>query len=82
MRSIAILALILAAPAFAQEPSQPEIIALNEADAEACKQGKCVLVAPEAMKALLQRIERGDEYEAVAKELARRIVTERKNRCA
>ena len=77
----AFLALLLAGPAFAQEP-QHEIIALDAADAEECKQGKCVLVAPQAFKAMAERIQRADEYEAAAHELARKIVAERKNRCA
>ena len=79
--AIVLLAAFLTAPALAQV-AEPQIIALNEADAEQCKLGKCVLVAPGAFKVILERIERGDEYEAAARELARKIVAERQNRCA
>jgi hypothetical protein len=69
-----ILALILAAPCFAQEVRQQvEIITLNEADAATCKTGGCKLITEEAIRVVREQIKRSLLLEEVAQRQAEEL---------
>lgn len=66
MRLAAILCLALCTPCLAQEP----VIALSAEDAATCATG-CTMITPAALKAIAERLQRAEEIEAIAQQLAR-----------
>lgn len=72
MLKFAFAAMLIAAPAFAQD-AIPDTLALSDEDAQTCKVQACRTIADAAYQMIAQRLQQAEHLEAIAQNLAREL---------
>jgi hypothetical protein len=70
---LALVLLLIATPALAQESAIPDTLALSDEDAKTCKAKACRTITEAAYEMIAERLQRAEEIEAIAQRLAREL---------